>query len=765
VIVCIAEKPSVAREIASVLGARSRRDGYMEGNGYQVTWTFGHLCTLKSPDEYDPKWKRWALDLLPIIPRTHETKLIRQKGISKQFSVIKSLIKNCDSVVNCGDAGIEGELIQRWVLQKAGCKKKVLRLWISSLTEEAIKEGFSSLKSADDFDRLYEAGRSRAIGDWLLGMNASRLYTLKFARGAGVLSIGRVQTPTLALIVARHNEIENFVPEPYYILKTEYRSSVFYSEKKKITDYREAEELCDKVTGKPFTITDVSEKKVTEPPPLLFDLTSLQVECNKKFGLSADGTLKCAQSLYEKKVISYPRVDTRYLPDDIYPKIPSIMKNLTEYSQFTALLNLSGLPQTKRVFNNVKVTDHHAIIPTNKSGVALAGTEKSVYDLICRTFIAAFFPPAQLLKTVVKGESIGVKFAAKGSRVESAGWRVLFEKELSKSSKDKSDQQLPEFSVGESGPHKPQVESKMTKPPAAYTEASLLRAMESAGKQVDDEELRELMKQNGLGRPSTRANIIETLFRRKYVRREKKNIVPTQTGIQLIDRINNPLLTSAGLTGIWEGKLRKIEDGEYTSSEFITEMEQMIVGLIDTVRSQSGTIHVEQKVSRRGKTRTEAKRSTSMKKSSTSVKSGVSTTVQGLPCPRCKNGKIIRGKRAYGCDQYNNGCTLVIPFEIGGKQLTESEVAALLTKGRSTIVRGITGSLGNISLRLRLRNGVLEYEDSKNADTYAQLKKGDPLSCPLCGEGRIVKGNAAYGCSRYKEGCTFIIPFADGKKR
>ncbi|MBN2434368.1 MAG: DNA topoisomerase 3 [Spirochaetes bacterium] len=759
-IVCIAEKPSVAREIATVLGARSRHDGYLEGNGYCVTWTYGHLCELKTPDEYDPKWKRWSLEMLPIIPDKHQTKLIRRKGISKQFSVIKTLLNNCSYVINCGDAGLEGELIQRWVLQQAGFKKEVRRLWISSLTEEAIREGFTSLKSSDEYDSLYHAAFSRSVGDWLLGMNASRLYTLKFSGGAGVLSIGRVQTPTLALIVQRHQEIQDFVPEPYYLLKTIYRDTHFTCDKKKISDQSEAQRLCEKTENEPFKITDLSEKKVTEQPPLLYDLTSLQVDCNKRFGLSADKTLQAAQSLYEKKMVSYPRVDTRYLPDDLYSKVPVILKGLNNYNEYTSRLDMSSLSHSKRIFNNVKVTDHHAIIPTGKSGVLTPGMESKIYDLICRTFIAAFYPPAILHKTKVSGETAGIIFIAKGSRVEESGYRILFENDTFKEKGKSEEEPLPLFVIGESGPHKPYVDSKMTKPPAAYTEATLLRAMESAGKQVDDESLRELMKENGLGRPSTRANIIETLFRRNYIRRDKKNIIPTQTGIELIGIIENPLIKSAELTGLWEGKLKQIERGEFTAAEFITGMEEMIVSLIAEVKKQSGTVAIEQKKKKTTKKRSVKKTAganSTVKKISTSKKQ--SAIIEGLACPCCKIGKIMRGRQAYGCNRYKEGCTFVVPFEIRGIKITDKQFHDLLTKGKTSKIKGLKGLKGkneNVDVSLSIRNNNLEYHGSK--ENFSEGITPD-MTCPICGIGRLVKGRFAWGCSRYNDGCRYLVPF------
>ena len=592
--VCIAEKPAVAREIAAILGAKTGRDGYYEGNGYQVTWTFGHLCTLKEPDEYTPDWKRWNINTLPMIPAKYEIKLIKNKGVSKQFGTIKKLVNECSEVINCGDAGIEGELIQRWVLKKAGCKKPVKRLWISSLTEEAIREGFTKLKDSSDYDLLYAAGNARAIGDWLLGMNASRLYTLKYAENRGVLSIGRVQTPTLALIVQREKEIQNFKPETYWELKTLYRDVLFTALDLRFTDHEKAEETLARIKDELFTVTDFTRKKGKEQPPQLFDLTSLQVECNKKFGFTADNTLKTVQKLYEKKLVSYPRVDTRYLPDDVYSKIPGILKGLRQYSRLTEVLFNDKIRKSKKVFDDKRVTDHHAIIPTGQQG-QMSPQEEKVYDIIAKRFIAAFYPDCIVMNTTVLGEVTDVKFKATGRQILEEGWRVVYPRQ-EKQKKDEDDEKdeeaagqiIPDFEKGESGPHKPGLKEKETKPPKPYTEATLLRAMESAGKQVDDDELRELMKENGIGRPSTRAGIIETLFRRSYITRMKKNIIPTPTGIQLIDAINNELLKSVELTGLWEKKLRDIERGEFSSKLFLEEMTEMVKNLVSDVKKETG---------------------------------------------------------------------------------------------------------------------------------------------------------------------------------
>ncbi len=587
-IVCIAEKPSVAKEIADILGARSRHEGYIEGNGYQVTWTFGHLCTLKEPNDYTPMWQRWNLSSLPMIPPRFGIKLINDKGIEKQFAVIEKLMQSADMIVNCGDAGQEGELIQRWVMQKAQAKCPVKRLWVSSLTEEAIREGFANLKDQSEYQPLYEAGLSRAIGDWLLGMNATRLYTLKYAGNRQVLSIGRVQTPTLALVVKRHQEIANFVPQPYWELKTVYRDTTFSVTEGRFDSEEKGKEALEKITGRPFTVTDVTAKNGTELPPRLYDLTSLQVDCNKKFGLSAEQTLQTIQSLYEKKVTTYPRVDTTYLSDDIYPKCENILRGLRDYQTFTLPLQGKPLPKPKKVFDNKKVTDHHAIIPTGVYPQGLTDLEKKVYNLVATHFIAVFYPDCKFRTTTVLGESAGVKFKTTGKEITEPGWRVIFAGEPN-DEKDEKENLLPSFSAGESGPHTPGLTEKWTQPPKQYTEATLLRAMETAGKLVDNEELRDAMKENGIGRPSTRAAIIETLFRRNYIKREKKNIVATPTGIELIGLIRNELLKSAELTGQWEKKLRDIEKRQYEAKTFIEELKAMLHEVVRDVLSDSSS--------------------------------------------------------------------------------------------------------------------------------------------------------------------------------
>ena len=588
-IVCIAEKPSVAKEIADILGARSRHDGYYEGNGYQVTWTFGHLCTLKEPHDYTPMWQRWNLSSLPMIPPRFGIKLINDKGIEKQFATIERIMQSADMIVNCGDAGQEGELIQRWVMQKAQAKCPVKRLWVSSLTEEAIREGFATLKDQSEYQSLYEAGLSRAIGDWLLGMNATRLYTLKYGKNKQVLSIGRVQTPTLALIVKRHLEIANFVPQPYWELKTVYRDTTFSVTEGRFDSEEKGREALEKITGEPFTVTDVTAKNGTESAPKLYDLTSLQVDCNKKFGLSAEQTLQTIQSLYEKKVTTYPRVDTTFLSDDIYPKCTNILKGLRDYQTLTMPLMDKPLIKSKKVFDNKKVTDHHAIIPTGVYPQGLTDLEKKVYNLVATHFIAVFYPDCKFRTTTVLGESAGVGFKTSGKVITEPGWRVVFVGETTDDDKEKENI-LPEFTIGENGPHTPGLAEKWTQPPKNYTEATLLRAMETAGKLVEDEELRDAMKENGIGRPSTRAAIIETLFKRNYIRREKKNIVATPTGIELIGLIRNELLKSAELTGQWEKKLRDIEKRQYEAKTFIEELKAMLNEVVNDVLRDNSTI-------------------------------------------------------------------------------------------------------------------------------------------------------------------------------
>ena len=593
-IVCIAEKPSVAREIAHVLGAERAHEGYLEGNGYQVTWTFGHLCMLKEPHDYTPLWKPWALSRLPMLPSRFGIKLIDSPSIEKQFRIIEGLMQRADRIINCGDAGQEGELIQRWVMQKARVTCPVQRLWVSSLTEEAIREGFRTLKDQSEYQPLYEAGLARAIGDWLLGMNATRLYTLKYGRPRQVLSIGRVQTPTLALIVKRYLEIKDFRPETYWVLSTVYRDTLFTATQGKFPLQEAGREALQAVTDKPFVVTEVAVKKGTEAPPRLFDLTSLQVECNRKYGYSAEQTLQLIQGLYEKKLTTYPRVDTTYLSDDLYPKCPQILGGLAAYAALTAPLRGKKLPKSKKVFDSSKVTDHHAIIPTGVAARQLGAQEAVVYDEVCRRFIAVFYPDCQFSTTTVTGRVESIAFKATGKQLLQPGWRVLYAqpkaeaaKEPAEGEKEEEEKLLPQFVKGESGPHQPQLAEKQTTPPKPYTEATLLRAMETAGRLVEDESLREALKENGIGRPSTRAAIIETLFKRQYIRKERKSLQPTPTGVELIGLIHEELLKSAELTGQWEKKLRDIESRRYAATQFLAELKQMVTELVQEVMSDS----------------------------------------------------------------------------------------------------------------------------------------------------------------------------------
>ena len=682
-IVCIAEKPSVARDIAKVLGANTSHEGYMEGNGYQVTWTFGHLCTLKEPHDYTDQWKAWALSRLPMIPPRFGIKLIpNNPTYEKQFKVIESLFQKADEIVNCGDAGQEGELIQRWVMQKAAVKCPVKRLWISSLTEESIREGFKNLKDQSDYQSLYEAGLSRAIGDWLLGMNATRLYTLKYGQNRQVLSIGRVQTPTLALIVNRYHEIVNFKPEAYWVLSTVYRDTTFTATKGKYGSVEDGQKDLQSVEGKEFTVTDISTKKGTEAPPRLYDLTSLQVECNKRYGFSADQTLQTIQSLYEKKYTTYPRVDTTYLSDDIYPKCPDILSKLTNYVEFTSPLAGKKLPKSKKVFDNSKVTDHHAIIPTGVVPTGLSFAEEKVYDEVCRHFIAVFYPDCQFATTTVMGKVEEVEFKTSGKQILIPGWREVIkpvkqeEENPSTSSGTKEGQEdeektLPLFVKGEHGPHQPQLAEKWTSPPKPYTEATLLRAMETAGKLVDDESLREVMKENGIGRPSTRAAIIETLFKRNYIKKNRKSLEPTPTGIELIGLIREDLLKSAELTGIWEKKLREIEQHKYEARQFLDELKQMVTEIVTTVMMDNSNRRVTVAVEEPKKASAKRTASTKTKKKSSEGIDSRSRTSQrgndmpssanpdaiiGQPCPLCGKGHVIKGKTAYGCSEWRNGC-------------------------------------------------------------------------------------------------------------
>ena len=668
-ILCITEKPSVAKDIASILGANVRRDGYYEGGNYKVTWTYGHLCTLKEPADYTDLWKRWSLGALPMIPQKFGIKLIEQDSIKKQFKVIESLIAEAGQVINCGDAGQEGELIQRWVMQKAKCNCPVNRLWISSLTDESIKEGFQSLKPQQQFDNLYYAGLSRAIGDWVLGMNATRLYSLKYSAPGKVLSIGRVQTPTLALIVQRHHEITNFVSEDFWELKTTYREVVFNATSGRFKSPDDANDALEKIKDAQFIVKEVSEKKGKESPQRLFDLTSLQVECNKRWGWTADDTLKLIQSLYEKKVTTYPRVDTTYLSEDIYPKVPDILKRMTPYVNLTASILTKKLPKSKKVFDNSKVTDHHAIIPTGQAPTSLVGDERKLYHLIALRFISVFYPDCEFMTTTVIGDAGGVGFKATGKVIVEPGWRAVYASEKTTSDEQGEDKILPPFTVGESGLHEPSLLKKMTQPPKYYTEGSLLRAMESAGKTVDDEELRDAMKENGIGRPSTRAAIIETLFKRRYIYRERKNIMASQAGIDLIATINEELLKSAKLTGIWENKLRRIERGEYKAADFIAELKTMVEQIVINVLSDNSSKKIE--------IVDEEKKSANTKKKSNGERKRI-TKFEQVVCPKCGKGHILKGRTAYGCSEYKNGCDLKLPFEQYPDTLTPSKLNKLI---------------------------------------------------------------------------------------
>ena len=639
-IVCVAEKPSVGEYIAKVLGANQRKNGYFEGNGYQVTWTFGHLCALYDPQEYTEQWKAWSLSSLPMIPPRFSIKVFGDEGVHKQFNVIKNLIEQAEEVINCGDAGQEGELIQRWVYQKAGCECPVKRLWVSSLTEDAIREGFQNLKDQSEYQHLYEAGLMRAIGDWLLGMNATRAYTIRYARGTGrdrqVLSVGRVQTPTLALVVKRQAEIEHFVPRTYWELKTKYRGTLFSAQipvedgEYAITSEEQGNALVDSIKDIPLTITSVEKKKGTEFAPKLYDLTSLQVDCNKKFSFSAEQTLQLIQSLYEKRVTTYPRVDTTYLSDDIYPKVPATLAGIKDYFPQVAPLIGTKLPKSKRVFDNKKVTDHHAIIPTGMRPEGLTADEKKVYDLVALHFIAAFYPECEVSNTTVLAKAGEVNFRVTGREVLKPGWRVVFDDKEELDNPDNSEnseeienaKSLPTFVEGESGAHEPLLKEKTTTPPKYYTEATLLRAMETAGKTVENEELREAMKENGIGRPSTRAAIIEKLYQRKYIQKQGKSIRATDVGIDLIHTIISPLLKSAELTGIWEKKLREIERGEYTAQQFLEELKEMTAGVVRDVK----------------------------------------TNKAGMLCPVCRQGTVIRGNTRYGCSRWREGCSYAEPF-------------------------------------------------------------------------------------------------------
>jgi len=745
--VCIAEKPSVAKEIANILGANSRKDGFYEGNGYQVTWTFGHFCSLNTPDDYHQSWKKWSLQNLPMLPAKFDTKIINDKGVKKQFNIIKKLFDKAELVINCGDAGQEGELIQRWVIKHAGYKGEIKRLWISSLTEEAIKNGFKKLEESNKYDNLYYAGSSRAIGDWLLGMNATRLYTLKYGGYKQVLSIGRVQTPTLAMLVKRFKEIDKFKPTPYWELQTLYKDATFNCEEGRFEKKEDGENLLEQVKDKPITILSITKKKGKEQSPRLFDLTGLQVHCNKKFGYTADKTLKTIQKLYDTKLVTYPRVDTTYLPEDMFPKIPETIKNLQGYEKFTKLLLDNDIKKTKKIFDNKKITDHHAIIPTGVVPRNLSKDETKVYDSITRQFLAAFYPDCQVANTNVRAEVEGVKFKAKGKEILDVGWRVLFPrtkktKDDNEDSEVKDDKILPTFEKGESGKHEPSFLEKQTKAPNNYTEASLLRGMESAGKNVDDEELRDLMKANGIGRPSTRAAIIETLFRRNYIKRNKKQILATDTGIQLINTIENELLKSAELTGQWEKKIRDIELGEYSAGKFIKEMKVMVEQLVHEVKAAKA----KPKIS-----------AIKERKNYKSKKESSDNKIVNSDCPKCKEGKLLKGRTAYGCSRWKENCKFRLPFEYMDKKISEKQLSRLLKKGSTVLLKGFNQDDKKI-------NGILSFDKNFEIKFNAKeevIKKGknDDFICPKCKKGRVIKGKSAFGCSEWKSGCDFRTAF------
>lgn len=731
--VCIAEKPSVAKELAQILGAKTRRDGYFEGNGYQVTWTFGHLCTLKEPNDYTEQWKSWNFRSLPMIPQKFGIKLIDDDGVKKQFATIEKLMQAAEEVINCGDAGQEGELIQRWVMSKAKCTAPVKRLWISSLTEEAIREGFQKLQDSKKFDNLYAAGSARAIGDWLLGMNATRLYTLKYGQNKQVLSIGRVQTPTLAIIVNRQKEIDAFKPEPYFEIKTIYREATFSAASGRFQNREDAATVLEEISRFELEIGKIETKNSIEAPLRLFDLTSLQVECNRKFNMGAEDTLRTIQSLYEKKLTTYPRVDTTYLSEDIYPKVPGILRNLKGYEFLTAPLLQDKIRKSNKVFDDKKITDHHAIIPTGQTRMDLNQQEKQVFDMVARRFISVFYPDCKIANTTVEAKVGPHDFRATGKQILSPGWRTVYMNDKNPVQSDENI--LPIFTTGEHGPHEPGLLEKQTQPPKYLTEATLLRAMETAGKTVDDEELRELMKDNGIGRPSTRANIIETLFRRKYVKKEGKRLIATQTGIDLIDTIENELLKSAELTGLWEKKLRQIELGQYDVSLFMDEMKQMVTEVVDQVkRSPRKEIALAPEES-----------AVPEKKEKATPAEPAETT-----CPLCKKGTLKKGKNAWGCSEWKEGCRFIIPFEFMGKKLTDAQIKRLAEKGKTTMIKGFKQDDESV-------DGFLEL-DSEHKIIFNEAEP-EKLVCPSCKTGEIVKGNTAYGCSNFRGGCKLRIPF------
>ena len=738
--VCIAEKPSVAREIAKVLKANTRHDGYFEGNGYAVTYTFGHLCTLFEPNDYKPYWKRWDLNNLPMLPEKFKIKVNTDPGIQKQFKIIKGLFDKAEVVINCGDAGQEGELIQRWVMMEAGYKGKAQRLWISSLTEEAIKEGFKNLKASEDYDQLFYAGYSRAIGDWLLGMNATRLYTLKYGKDRQVLSVGRVQTPTLAMVVDRYQSILDFKPVPYWELQTTYRETLFRYEEGRFLSKEEGSVVAEKVKKEAFEVTSIEKKNGKEYTPKLFDLTGLQVYCNTKFGLTAEQTLNIAQKLYEQKLITYPRVDTTFLPNDVYPKVPSILKQLTKYEPLCKPLLNKKIKKSAKVFNDKKVTDHHAIIPTGME-MYLSEEQGKVYDVITRRFIASFYPDCEVAHTHVYGKVDDYAFKTSGKLIISPGWKQVFQ--LNEEDVDSDTSILPDFVKGEKGEHAPSFHEKETKPPNHYSEASLLRTMETAGKTMDDGEMRDLMKENGIGRPSTRASIIETLFRRKYIVRNKKQILPTPTGIDLINTIQNQLLKSAELTGRWEGKLKEIEKGAYHAGAFIKQMKSMVDQLVYEVRSDQQARSIS--------TSTEAP----IKKASVTKKND--SALQGYTCPKCEKGTLVKGSKAYGCTSFKNGCNFLLPFRFMDKKISENQYLRLLKKSETVLLKGFkdNGQKTNGKLGFDKQFGLELRQETTVVNAQDQIKN----KCPKCGKGALLKGKRAYGCSNYNNGCDFVFPY------
>ena len=721
-IVCIAEKPSVAKDIARIIGATEQQQGYMQGNGYQVTWTFGHLCELKMPEDYTPDWKQWNLNVLPMIPPRFGIRLKDDEGVKRQFAIIQKLMQEADSIINCGDAGQEGELIQRWVMQKAGVQCPVQRLWISSMTDEAIREGFSMLRDQSVYQSLYLAGLSRAIGDWLLGINCTRLYTIRYGQNRQVLSIGRVQTPTLALIVNRQKEIDNFKPEPYWVLATVYRDTTFTATKGRFTSKDEGEKAFALIDGKPFSVTDVQKKNGKEQPPQLYDLTSLQVDCNRKFGYSAEQTLNLIQSLYEKKVTTYPRVDTQYLPDDVYDNCPKIMNGLYQsrinneqpYADLVTALAKKKLAKSKRVFDATKVTDHHAIIPTGQPPRSLTDMENRVFDLVARRFIAAFYPDCLFAQTTVLGKVEDVDFKVTGRTILNPGWRAVYarEQQLQEAEEKKTEEEertLPDFVKGESGPHQPTLTEKWTTPPKYYTEATLLRAMETAGKFIEDETLRAAMKENGIGRPSTRAAIIETLFKRRYIKKERKNLLATPTGMELIDLIREDLLKSPELTGIWEKKLRDIEHQSYDPQQFIEELKQQVTDIVRQVVSDTSNRRV------------------------------AVTTDEDLKKKRTRNtaGNSQPKNVNHAADKF--------PQQDVDTAQPDQYVAGFQP-------RKVQGSPS--------KQGSRKIQAPQSTESF-DTDKWVGLPCPVCKEGHIIKGKTAYGCSRWREGCTFRRPFDD----